>query len=175
MWRVKSGVRWSSLAWVISLSVVCILQAAPRSGTLTLKNGDRFGGQFLGYVEGKGLGWQHESVQGQMRVRAAEVVRLQLNAVNVTNSASGSARVRFNNGDELSLNLSDLDAEGLTADAWFAGKLKVQREHLSWLVPGGVGGLLYSGPEGIRGWGAALMGVILGEDGVGGGVGFGNL
>ena len=116
---------------------------------MTLKNGDRFGGQFLGYVEGKGLGWRHESVKGKMQVTVAEASRLQLASVNVTNNTSGSARVHFSNGDELSLSLSDLDPEVLTVETWFAGKLKVQREHLSWLIPGGEGGLLYNGPEGI--------------------------
>ena len=154
------------LICTLLLFIVCDSHAAPRFGTLTLKNGDRFSGQFLGYIKGEGLGWQHESGGDQLRVNAAEVIRLQLNAVNITNTVSGSARVRFNNGDELSLNLVGLNPQELSAETWFAGKLAVSREHLSWLVPGGEGVLIYNGPEGLRGWGAALMGVILGEDGV---------
>ena len=165
MWRVQLGVRWSNLAWCVSLAIIGALQAAPRSGTLTLKNGDRFGGQFFGYTEGKGLGWRHESVKGQMRVAVAEVARLQLAVVNVTNNVSGSARVHFRNGDELSLKLDSLNPQELSAETSFAGKLKVARKHLYWLVPGGQGVLIYNGPEGLRGWGAALMGVILGDDG----------
>ena len=158
--------RMPGLICSLLLFTVCGGHTAHRLGTLTLKNGDRFGGQFLGYVKGKGLGWQHESVEGQLRVNTAEVVRLQLNTVNVTNTASGSARVRFNNGDELSVNLVSLNPQELSAETWFAGKLTVSRKYLSWLVPGGEGALIYNGPEGLRGWGAALMGVILGEDGV---------
>ncbi len=117
--------RMPGLICSLLLLIVCGGHAAPRLGTLTLKNGDRFGGQFLGYVKGKGLGWQHESVEDQLRVNAAEVVRLQLNAVNATNTASGSARVRFNNGDELSVNLASLNPQELAAETWFGGKLSV--------------------------------------------------
>jgi len=166
MLELKSVVRCFILAWMISFSFIWALQGAPRPATLTLKNGDRFGGRFLGYNENKGLVWQHESVKGEMRVIAIEAARLQLAAVSVTNSISNSARVHFTNGDELAISLSDLNPEVLTVETWFAGKLKVQREYLKWLIPGGDGGILYSGPEGIRGWGAALMGVILGDDGI---------
>ncbi len=166
MLEIKSDVRCFTLAWLISSFFICPLHAASRSATLTLKNGDRFGGQFLGYSESKGLVWQHDSVKGQMRVLANEAAKLQLAAVSVTNSISNLARVQFTNGDELAIGLSDLNPERLTVETWFAGRLKVQRERLKWLIPGGEGGILYSGPEGIRGWGAALMGVILGDDGI---------
>ena len=66
--------------------------------------------------------------------------------------------VRFRNGDELAINLNGLNANAMQMETWFAGKLSVPRQHLTWLVPGGEGELVYHGPRSLRGWGAALMG-----------------
>ena len=73
--------------------------------------------------------------------------------------------MKFVNGDELSMDISGLDAETLSLDTWFAGKLKSPRKNLMWLVPGGAGAVIYDGPKSLRGWGAGLIGVLLGDDG----------
>ena len=158
-------------AFAFYLFLAAGLVAAPsnpsssRTGTINLKNGDRFRGDFIGYDSMKGFGWNHDSINGVMWVESSAVSRLQLNAGKGVAARSHSARVKFINGDELSMDISSLDGEVLSLDTWFAGKLKSPRKHLMWLVPGGAGVVVYDGPKSLRGWGAGLIGVLLGDDG----------
>ena len=152
-------------ALIISWTLVVAAFGAPNQDLLQLKNGDRFRGSFFGYDAKKGFGWEHDSIFGELWVESSAVSRLQLNAGTGAAARPHSARVKFVNGDELSMDISSLDAEMLSLDTWFAGKLKSPRKHLMWLVPGGAGAVIYDGPKSLRGWGAGLIGVMLGDDG----------
>ena len=151
----------------LTLGLFTVQSALPpaRTGTLNLKNGDQFRGAFIGYDSMKGFGWIHDSISGAMWIEPSAVSRLQLNAGKDDAVRSHSARVKFVNGDELSMDISGFDGEVLSLNTWFAGKLKSPRKHLMWVVPGGAGVVVYSGPKSLRGWGAGLIGVLLGDDG----------
>ena len=150
---------------IILWALVVASIAAPGQDMLQLKNGDRFRGAFSGYDAKKGFGWKHDSIFGELWIESSAVSRLQLNSSQVDSARSHAARVKFINGDELSMDITGLDAETLSLDTWFAGKLKSPRKHLMWLVPGGAGAVIYDGPKSLRGWGAGLIGVLLGDDG----------
>jgi len=155
------------MRWLAVIAIWFLIhpaQAAPRTGSLQFRNGDRFRGEFTGFDAKKGFGWIHEDIRGQLWIEAAAVSRLQLNADAAAGKAH-AARVKFANGDELSMDLAGLDEKQLTMDTWFAGQLKAPRESLQWLVPGGTGLVVYEGPKSLKGWGAGLIGVLLGDDG----------
>ena len=149
------------ILWALGVASI----AAPGQDLLQLKNGDRFRGAFSGYDVKKGFGWKHDSIFGELWIESSAVSRLQLNSGQVNSARAHAARVKFTNGDELSMDITGLDAETLSLDTWFAGKLKSPRKHLMWLVPGGAGAVIYDGPKSLRGWGAGLIGVLLGDDG----------
>ena len=155
--------RWVS--YLLFLGITTELWAAPRQGSVQFRNGDRFRGAFIGFDAKKGFGWTHNDIRGDLWIEAAAVSRLQFNAAAGDGARAHSARVKFVNGDELSMDLNGLDAEGLAMDTWFAGKLKAPRDQLEWLVPGGAGEVVYEGPKSLKGWGAGLIGVLLGDDG----------
>ena len=151
------------MRWLAVIAIWFLIhpaQAAPRTGSLQFRNGDRFRGEFTGFDAKKGFGWIHEDIRGQLWIEAAAVSRLQLNADAAAGKAH-AARVKFANGDELSMDLAGLDEKQLTMDTWFAGQLKAPRESLQWLVPGGTGLVVYEGPKSLKGWGAGLIGVLL--------------
>lgn len=148
--------------WIL-LSVGLV--AAPRVGVFTMTDGGRFEAEFLGVEGGKGMVWRHPAFEGVRYISQAGLRQLRLSAADAPKRRSHTARVRFRNGDELAINLSGLNANAMQMETWFAGKLSVPRQHLAWLVPGGEGELVYHGPRSLRGWGAALMGVVLGDDG----------
>ena len=150
---------------IILWTLVVVVFSASSQDVLQLKNGDRFRGAFIGFDAAQGFGWKHNSIFSELWVESSAVSRLQLNASEGAIARSHSARVKFINGDELSMDISGLDAESLSLDTWFAGKLKSPRKHLMWLVPGGTGAVIYDGPKSLRGWGAGLIGVLLGDDG----------
>jgi hypothetical protein len=152
-------------ALAVLFILVTVASAAPRQGSVQFRNGDRFRGTFIGFDAKKGFEWKHDDIRGQLWIEAAAVSRLQLNAGPVGGARAHAARVKFANGDELSIDLTGLDAESLTMDTWFAGKLKAPRAQLQWLVPGGTGEVVYEGPKSLKGWGAGLIGVLLGDDG----------
>ena len=145
--------------------LVAGLEAAPRTGVFTMTDGGRFEAKFLGVEKGKGMAWQHPAFEGVRYISPKGLRQLRLSVADAPGRRAHSARVRFRNGDELVINLNGLNANTMQMETWFAGKLSVPRQHLTWLVPGGEGELVYHGPRSLRGWGAALMGVILGDDG----------
>ena len=150
------------LTWILLGSG---LVAAPRVGVFTMTDGGRFEAEFLGVEKGRGMAWSHPAFEGVRYISQKGLRQLRLSAADAPKRRVHTARVRFRNGDELAINLNELNADAMQIETWFAGKLSVPRHHLAWLVPGGEGELVYHGPRSLRGWGAALMGVVLGEDG----------
>ena len=142
-----------------------VLSVDGREGRLTLRNGDQFGGVLHGIAIDQGVSWAHPDVTGKLVIYPASVARVQLSPVASPKEQAHSARVRFVNGDELAMDLAGLTGEQLKMSTWFAGGIQAPRTHIQWLVPGGEGELIFNGPKGLRGWGAALMGVLLGGSG----------
>ena len=132
------GMRVLKILWALVVAVF----AASGQDMLQLKNGDRFRGAFIGFDATKGFGWKHNSIFSELWVESSAVSGLQLNAGEAAAARPHSARVKFVNGDDLSMDISSLDAETLSLDTWFAGKLKSPRKHLMWLVPGGAGAVI---------------------------------
>ena len=130
------------ISWVLGVAAF----VAPGQDMLQLKNGDRFRGAFSGYDAKKGFGWNHDSIFGELWIESSAVSRLQLNARKGGSARSHAARVKFVNGDELSMDISGLDAETLSLDTWFAGKLKSSRTAVFLVVNnGGIVCILWKG------------------------------
>ncbi len=148
---------------------VCLLSlealAAPRQAVCTMADGGRFEASFLGYTANKGYAWKHPAFDQLMYVAPEGLNQLRLTAAEAPARRPHSARVRFHNGDELAMDLDTLEPDAMKLKTWYAGKISVSRQQLAWLTPGGEGELVYYGPQSLRGWGAALMGVVLGDDG----------
>ncbi|MBL69275.1 MAG: hypothetical protein CMO74_12655 [Verrucomicrobiales bacterium] len=140
--------------------------AAPRKGTLILSNGDKIVGALVGYdVKGNFL-WRHPAVRTEMQVAGSGVSRLQLAAVTpIKGARPHSARVKLVNGDDFAGELAALDEKALTLDTWYAGRLRIPRAAIAHLMPGSTSKVVFEGPDSLKGWGAAVMGVYLGDDG----------
>ncbi len=151
---------------VCFLLLVTGLFSAPRTGTLTFRNGDKMTGAMIGYGVKEGFLWRHPAISGEMRVEAASVRKISLSPEAAPKGARiHSARVRLVNGDEIAGELSALDKKMLTLDTWYAGQLRIPRATIVHLVPGALSKMVFEGPDSLKGWGAAVMGVYLGDDG----------
>ncbi len=151
---------------VCFLLLVTGLFSAPRTGTLTFRNGDKMTGAMIGYGAKEGFLWGHLAISGEMRVEAASVRKISLSPEAAPKGARiHSARVRLVNGDEIAGELSALDKKMLTLDTWYAGQLRIPRATIVHLVPGALSKMVFEGPDSLKGWGAAVMGVYLGDDG----------
>ena len=154
------------------LLIVCLLiafavHAAPiRTGTLTFRSGDKMTGAMIGYDAKEGFLWEHPAVADEMRVEAVSVRKISFSTEVAPKGARiHSARVRLVNGDEIAGELSALDEKMLTLDTWYAGRLRIPRVAIVHLVPGALSKVVFEGPDSLKGWGAAVMGVYLGDDG----------
>ena len=128
------------LTWILLGSG---LVAAPRVGVFTMTDGGRFEAEFLGVEKGRGMAWRHPAFEGVRYISQKGLRQLRLSASDAPKRRVHTARVRFRNGDELAINLNELNADAMQIETWFAGKLSVPRHHLAWLVPGGEGELVY--------------------------------
>ena len=149
------------LVWIWLGSVV---MAAPRASSVQFSDGTSMRGQMIGFDAKKGFQWIHPSVENGLWIKAPAVRRLQFSGGMEAGKGHGG-RVSFTNGDELAADILGLGPDGLAMDTWFAGKLTASRDSLGWLVPGGAGKIIYQGPKGLGGWGAGLIGVLLGDEG----------
>lgn len=156
--------RYNALACYLLLAAGLV--AAPRTGTLTFRSDDKMTGAMIGYDVRKGFLWEHPAIAGKMRVESASVRKISLNAEVAPKGARiHSARVRLVNGDEIAGELSALDEKMLMLDTWYAGRLRIPRAAIVHLVPGARSKVVFEGPDSLKGWGAAVMGVYLGDDG----------
>jgi len=161
------GVAKTTFIVLLALAFDFKSNAAPRSGTLTLRSGvDKITGMMLGYDAKDGFLWRHPAIAGEMRIDGADVRKLSFAAIGMVKGARvHTARVAMVNGDEIAGELSALDENTLTLDTWYAGQLRIPRAAIVHLVPGALSKVVFEGPDSLRGWGAAVMGVYLGDDG----------
>ena len=163
-WQVKM----KNIIAILALTLAFTLSAAdgPRPGTLTFRNGDKMTGGMLGYDVGGDFLWKHPAIAGEMKVEAAGVKKITLGAGAPAKGVRiHTARVRLFNGDELVGELTALDNQTLTLDTWYAGKLRIPRAAVVHLMPGALSKVVFEGPDSLKGWGVAVMGVYLGDDG----------
>ena len=164
------------MRYIFAMRVFCVLSnvfvfsvflmAAPRGAVLTFNNGDKMSGTMIGYEAKKGILWRHPAISGGMRVESTSVRKISLsNEVAPKGARIHSARVRLVNGDEIAGELSALDEKMLTIDTWYAGRLRIPRAAIVHLVPGALSKVVFEGPDSLKGWGVAVMGVYLGDDG----------
>ncbi len=150
---------------LLCVGVSVSLSAAPRTGTLHLRNGDRITGQLGGFDNATGFLWKHPAVAPEMQVETASVQRVSLQAPDAPAPKRHDTRVRLVNGDDLPGEITGFDGTHLTLQTWYAGSLKIPRAAVAHVIPGAMSKVVFEGPTTLKGWGAALMGVQLGEDG----------
>jgi hypothetical protein len=154
------------IALAFYLMLAAWVSAAPRASTLTFRNGDKLTGSMTGYNASKGFLWQHPAIAGPMHVEASSVSKISLSAAATPKNARiHTARVRLINGDEIAGELSALNETTLTLDTWYSGRLRIPRAAIVHLVPGALSKVVFEGPDSLKGWGVAVMGVYLGDDG----------
>ncbi len=120
---------------------------AKREEKLSLLNGNTISGKFMGMNGGDVL-WKSESFDKVISVKGADIASLELSAPEDKGGAATST-IELVNGDNFQGNVVSLDAEGMTVETWFGGKLKIAREALGAIRPGREqSNVLYSGPDG---------------------------
>ena len=154
------------MRWLIFILVMGSAGAAdaPRVGKFTLKIGDRMDIQIHGYTLADGFSFSHADIAGKLRIKAEALRQINLNPVPTPAAARRhGALVHLFNGDELAGDIIKLTEQSLEFDTWYADKLFIPRAQVQWLVPG-TGGVVFDGPKSLNGWGAAIIGVLLGDD-----------
>ncbi|MBC8326962.1 MAG: PDZ domain-containing protein [Verrucomicrobia subdivision 3 bacterium] len=155
------------MRWLVFILVIGSAGAAdaPRVGKFTLKNGDRIDITMHGYTLAGGFSFSHADITGKLRIKADALRQVDLNPAPTPAAARRhGALVHLFNGDELAGDIIKLTEESLEFDTWYAGKLSIPRAEVQWLVPG-TGAVVFDGPKSLNGWGAAIIGVLLGDDG----------
>ena len=154
------------MRWLIVMLLAGSVGAAdaPRAGKFTLKNGDRMDVTMQGYTLAEGFSFSHADIAGKLRIKTDALRQINLNPVPTPAAARRhGALVHLFNGDELAGDIIKLTGQSLEFDTWYAGKLSIPREQVQWLVPG-TGGVVFDGPKSLNGWGAAIIGVLLGDE-----------
>ncbi|MDE2679983.1 MAG: PDZ domain-containing protein [Verrucomicrobiota bacterium] len=154
------------MRWLLFILVIGSVGAAdaPRPGTFTLKIGDRMDVTMHGFTLAEGFSFSHEDIVGKMHIKANALRQLNLKPAPTPAAARRhGALVHLFNGDELSGDIINLTEQSLEFDTWYAGKLSIPRAQVQWLVPG-TGDVVFDGPKSLNGWGAAIIGVLLGDD-----------
>ena len=154
------------MRWLILILVMGSVGAgaAPREGKFTLKIGDRMDVTMHGYTLAEGFSFSHADIAGKLHIKAAALRQINLTPVPTPAAARRhGALVHLFNGDELAGDIIKLTEQSLEFDTWYAGKLSIPRAQVQWLVPG-TGGVVFDGPKSLNGWGAAIIGVLLGDD-----------
>ncbi len=154
------------MRWLMFILVMGSVGAAdaPRVGKFTLKNGDRIDITMHGYTLAEGFSFSHADIAGKLRIKADALRQVNLNpAPTPAIARRHGALVHLFNGDELAGDIIKLTEQSLEFDTWYAGKLSIPRAEVQWLVPG-TGGVVFDGPKSLNGWGAAIIGVLLGDD-----------
>ena len=154
------------MRWLICILIAGTVGAAdaPRAGKFTLKIGDRMDVAMHGYTPTEGFSFSHADIAGKLHIKAEALRQISLNPVPTPAAARRhGALVHLFNGDELAGDIIKLTEQSLEFDTWYAGKLSIPRAQVQWLVPG-TGGVVFDGPKSLNGWGAAIIGVLLGDD-----------
>jgi hypothetical protein len=125
----------------------------PRDGLVRFRNGDRLHGELVGIDRQGMLHWRHADAAAPLSLAARNVTQIMFPAPGPAPTARGAAVVTLTNGDQLRGELVGLDAERLTLDTWYAGRLPILRTMVRQLSPAaGMDTLVYEGPNNLDGW-----------------------
>ncbi|MCX8155272.1 MAG: hypothetical protein N3J91_02265 [Verrucomicrobiae bacterium] len=120
---------------------------------LEFNSGDTLRGRFLGWSAAGGIRWQHEGVEGELKIIPDKVRKFRLHRPPQSAPQTMRARLWLHNGDRLSVNLVEMDAQKAVVDSWYAGRLEPPRAAISNLTLFfSSGDLIYHGPAGLEGW-----------------------
>jgi hypothetical protein len=120
---------------------------------LEFVSGDTLRGKFMGWAEPGMIRWQHEGVEGELRIIPEKIRRFRLQRPPQRAPQTMNARLWLNNGDRLSVNVVGLDEAKGVFESWYAGRVETPRGAISNLVFFFANGdLLYHGPTGLEGW-----------------------
>ena len=133
--------------------------------TLLMTNGDLLTGRFLGIDPKEGYQLQHPAARVPFFVSSASVYKLTLRDVPSLTARRQMLQVKLINGDEIPIQSAELDAEKIHVETWFGGKLSIPRTAVRVLIPISSSKIIFEGPDTLKGWGAALMGVQLSVEG----------
>lgn len=133
--------------------------------TLLMTNGDVLTGQFLGIDPKEGYQLQHPAARIPFFVSAASVFKLTLRDQPTLPARRQMLQIKLINGDEIPIQSAELDGEKIHVETWFAGKLSMPRSVVRVLIPISSSKIVFEGPDTLKGWGAALMGLQLSLDG----------
>lgn len=128
--------------------------AATRPESVELLNGDIFSGDFLSYDAKDGLKWRHPSIKTPVDFDSKSISILKLKTATMPVTAKRhSFNIKMHNGDELNGDVTEVDANKVTLQTWYAGVLTIPRTAVKSITPRGkFGKLVYEGPDGIQGW-----------------------
>ncbi|MBI2949957.1 MAG: hypothetical protein HYY23_20175 [Verrucomicrobia bacterium] len=126
---------------------------------ILLNNGDTLYGSLQLIDPTIGVRWRHPS--------AAEVIEFISDQVSEVrfgyrpqpqNDSINSCQVRLSNQDEIEGNLLSIDAERVTLETWYAGKMEIARKFVQSVAPKPMERPpVFEGPAGLEGWTMGLV------------------
>ncbi len=125
------------------------------SDVIEFVNKDKMHGNLAGIGPGQfGVKWENDVFDKPVAFTLARVARIQLGKRQQASSDAGmKAVVKLTNNDQIRGALISLDANNLTLDTSFAGKMTVARKMLRSISPNQSGGSsIYEGPTDVASW-----------------------
>ncbi len=124
----------------------------PLSEVLRFKDGDTLHGNLVS-INDKGLTWTRPDINAPIITKLTHLRGVKL--FRQPAAEPTGSRVQLTNDDVLFGKLVGMNAEELTIQTWFAGKLVIPKVMVRSITPGSKGGgaLLFSGPGKLSDWG----------------------
>ncbi len=132
-----------------------VFLARDSKDVLVFRNGDYLYGGLLGIDPQSGLRWQHPDAAQPIEFSVANLAEIQLapRAETQPPGWTNNCTVRLVDQDELEGSLTACDAEKLTLETWYAGRLTIPRKRVEAIlvIPSNIK-TVFDGPTGVDGW-----------------------
>ncbi len=160
--RVTRGLLWCVLLLLVTGFPAACLQAAnpspkaaaKQSDVLVFLDGSVLHGNLNSIDGATGVRWEHPDAPKPIDFlpRNLHKIKFAHAAISTTNEPPACV-LHFQNGDEIFGNLLSLDAQSLTLETWFAGKLTAPRDSIRALTFLSRNlATVYQGPNSLEGW-----------------------
>jgi len=122
------------------------------SDVLHFLDGSVLHGNLKSMDEANGVSLEHDGANKLITLKPENLDTLQLkNPQPASTNFKSSCSFRFRNGDEISGNLTALDAQQFSLDTWFGSGFKIPRDAVQ-SVAFGTRSIIFEGPRGLDGW-----------------------
>ncbi len=127
---------------------------SPLGDVLSFKDGDLLRGNMVSADAKDGLQWKRPDVADTIHFKEfSNVQGIKLQKLDAGQQVAGATRVRLTNDDLMYGKITEMTADKLTLETWYAGRVTLERPMVKSLQPGAKAVTeLYSGPNNLNEW-----------------------